>query len=149
MNPAMILPVLPDSRAPLIRQVLLIGQDGRAVNPAVQRTLPQGRYRIIVDAFDTLVSANENPLAPHRITCMVNGIESGVLHMETFSGQNGNLMAYRNMPVPAEQVYAMQADVPVYGVGEVLFNRGQAVLELIVSDIADNSRNMVFRLTVE
>ncbi len=146
VNPAMILPILRDTRAPVIRQVLLTGVDGRTFNPAQQGVLPQGRYKILVDAIDTRLSANENPLAFHRISCMVNGVESGVLHMETFSGQNGNLMAYRNVPVLAEQVYK---PYPAYEVGEVLLNRGQAVLEIIVSDAADNSRNAVFRLTVE
>ncbi len=146
VNPAMILPVMRDTRAPVIRQVLLVGQDGRTINPAQRRNLPQGQYKILVDTLDSLVNANENPLAPHRITCMVNGIEAGVLHMETFSGQNGSLMAYRKAPVPAKQVYS---PYPSYEIGEVWFNRGQAVLEVIVQDVADNTRNVVFRLVVE
>jgi hypothetical protein len=146
VNPAMILPIRQDTRAPVIRQVQLLGSNGRLINPAAQRILPQGRYKILVDAADTLVNANENPLAVHRISCMVNGVESGVLFMETFSAKNGRLMAYRNVPVPASQVYASP---PSYDAGEVLLNRGQAVLEIIVSDVANNSRNAVFRLTVE
>jgi hypothetical protein len=146
VNPAMILPVLLDTRPPVIRQVSLIAQDGRTINPSTQRILPQGRYKIVVDAVDTLVNANENLLAPHRITCMVNGVESGVINMETFSGENGNLMAYRKVPAPAAQVYTLH---PFYEVGEVQLSRGQAVLEIIVSDVADNSRNAVYRLTIQ
>ncbi|MDR2901294.1 MAG: hypothetical protein LBV20_07240 [Treponema sp.] len=145
VNPAMIFPVLLDTRAPVIQQVLLVAPDGRTINPATQRVLPQGQYKILVDAVDTL-NANQNPLAVHRISCMVNGVESGVMHMETFSGQNGKLMTYRRVSVPADQAYV---SYPSYEVGEVLFNRGQAVLEIIVHDVADNSRNAVFRLTVE
>jgi hypothetical protein len=146
VNPSMILPVRQDTRLPVIRQVLLIASDGRSINPAAQRTLPQGRYKILVDAVDTFVYADESPLAVHRITCMVNGVESGVMHMETFSSQKGNLMVYRKVPVSAAEAYA---PYPSYEVGEVLLNRGQAVLEIIVNDVADNSRNAVFRLTVE
>ena len=146
VNPAMILPVLRDTRAPVIRQVLLAGQDNRIINPSQRRNFPQGNYRILVDAVDTLVNANEPSLAPHRITCMVNGIETAELHMETFSGQNGSLMAYRKTAAPAAQVYSSH---PSYEIGEVWFNRGQAVLEIIVTDVAGNSRNAVYRLTVE
>jgi hypothetical protein len=146
VNPAMILPVLRDTRAPVIRQVMLVGQDGRAINPAAQRILPQGQYKILVDTVDTLINVNENLLAPHRITCMVNGTESGVMHTETFSAQNGKLTAYRKVPVAAVEAYAA---FPSYEIGEVLLSRGQAVLEIIVSDVADNSRNAVYRLTVQ
>jgi hypothetical protein len=146
VNPAMILPVLNDTRAPIIRQVFLVGQDGRAINPAEQRTLPQGQYKVLVETTDTLVNVNGNLLAPHRMSCLVNGVESGGLYMETFFGENGNLMAYRKVPIPAVQAYA---SYPAYEIGEVLLSRGQAVLEIIVNDVANNSRNTVFRLTVQ
>jgi hypothetical protein len=146
VNASMILPILRDTRAPQIRQLRLVGQDGRIINPAVQRIVPQGQYKILVDAFDTILNANESPLAVHRMSCLINGVESGVLNMETFSGQHGNLMAYQKVPVSARQAYA---SFPFYELGNVLLNRGQVVLEIIASDIANNSRNAVFRLTVQ
>lgn len=146
VNPAMILPILSDTRAPQVRQVLLVGQDGRQFNPAVQRTLPQGQYKILVDAFDTLGDVNANQLAFHRISCMINGVESAVLHMETFSGQKGDLMVYRKNLSPASTVYA---SYPFYELGKVLLNRGQVVLEIVASDVANNNHNTVFRMIIE
>jgi hypothetical protein len=108
--------------------------------------LSQGRYTVSVAAFDTLLNPQETPLAPHRILCSVNGIEIGALHFETISARDGALMVYRNGLAPATQVYA---SFPGLEAGEVFLNRGQASLEIIVQDIAGNSRSALLSFTAE
>jgi hypothetical protein len=146
INPSMIITPFPDTRPPLIQSVALKNSGGRSINPALVRNLAQGRYSVSVITQDTMTAAGSNPLAPHKIICSVNGTEIGVLSFETFSSRDGVLMAYRNGLVPAQQVYAPS---PGFEVGEVWFTRGQATLEIIVQDIAGNSRNAIFRLVVE
>ncbi|MDR0878354.1 MAG: hypothetical protein LBN21_09885 [Treponema sp.] len=146
VNPSMIITPFPDTRPPVIQSVSLKSADGRTIDPSRMRNIAQGRYAISIITQDTMTSAADSPLAPHRIVCSVNGAEIGALSFETLSSRDGVLMAYRNGLVPAKQVYA---PYPGFEVGEVWFNRGQATLELIVQDIAGNSRSALFRLIIE
>jgi hypothetical protein len=146
VNPSMIITPLPDTVQPVIHSVELRNSDGRSINPAQTRNLSQGRYTILVNASDSGPKAGENPLAPYRITCSVNGLEGGILNFETYSARDGVLMVYRNGLVPVEQVYA---PYPAYEIGELWFTRGQATLEVIAQDILGNTRSLTFRLQVE
>lgn len=146
INPALIIRPREDIRPPTIHSVRLIDNQGRVFDPAQTRTLVQGSYTIFVEATDTMRFANEIPLAPHRITTLLNGREIGTLTFETFFASNGSLMASRNGHVPARQVYA---PVPAYEAAEIWLSRGQASLEIIVQDIVGNTRNIIFRFIVE
>ena len=146
VNPMMIVNPKPDTRQPLINSVRLRNTEGRMINPAEARALSQGRYVISVGATDTMIAANEAPLAPFRITCSVNGIETGLLNFETYSARDGSLMVYRNGLVPVREIFSPQ---PGWEIGEIRFTRGQATLDVVVQDFSGNSRNVVYRLQVE
>jgi hypothetical protein len=146
VNPATFITPMADSRAPAILAVQIRNADGRAINPSQVRSLSQGRYTVFAQVADTMTGAGENPLAPHRIGCSVNGIEIGGLNFETFTARDGSLMASRNSLVPVEQVYGQ---APFFEIGEAWFNRGQATLEIIAQDIAGNERNLTYRLQIE
>jgi hypothetical protein len=146
INPSMIITPLPDTRPPVIASVELKNSDGQGINPALTRTIGQGRYTIAVIASDTRLDPQDSPLAPYRILCSVNGLETGALNFETYSARDGVLMVYRNGLVPVRQVYA---PYPAFEVGELWFTRGQATLEIIVQDISGNIQNATFRLQVE
>ena len=146
INPAMIIAPPPDIRPPVITSIRLRDEQGTLIDPSVTRNLRQGRYVIIVQAVDTMLTANESPLAPYRIICSLNGSEAGVLNFETYSARDGVLMVFRNGLVPVRRVYAPAA---AYEVADVWFTRGQTTLEVIAQDIAGNARNVVYRLMVE
>ena len=146
INPFMIMTPPTDTRPPTIISVRLRDTQGNIFDPSQTRNFSQGRYYVIVNAVDTMLNANESPLAPYRIICSLNGSETGVLNFETYSVRDGSLMVYRNGLVPVRQVYV---PVPGYEVAELWFSRGQTTLEIIAQDIAGNSRNVVFRLMVE
>jgi hypothetical protein len=145
VNPSMIITPFQDTRPPQIISVDLRNAQGAPVS-RLQARIGQGRYTISVNASDTMLGANESPLAPHRIVCSVNGTETGSLYFETISARDGSLMVYRNGLVPAKQVYA---PFPGFEAGEVFLNRGQASIEVIVQDIAGNSRSAVSRILVD
>lgn len=144
VNPSMLIPPAADTRPPTIRAVVLAGRDGAMVNPSQVRSLRQGTYRLLVDAFDTVDAAGK-PLAPYRILGFVNGIEQGALHLETIGGRDGRLFVHRTKPTPAKQVYA----APYYDVGETRLSRGRAGMEIIVRDMAGNERIVSYQLNVE
>jgi len=126
--------------------VRLKNAEGQLINPYQTYNISQGRYTIIVNAIDVMRSSSENPLAPYRIMCSLNGSEAGALTFETFSARDGRLMVYRNGLVPVKQIYS---PIPAYEVADVWFSRGQTTLEIIAQDIAGNVRNVVYRLMVE
>ena len=146
INPFMIIAPPEDTRPPAILSVRLKDSQENLIDPSQIRSLNQGRYIIIVNAIDTMRLPNENPLAPFRIICSLNGSETGVLNFETYSVRDGFLMVYRNGLVPVRQVYAPE---PGYEVADVWFSRGQTTLEIIAQDIAGNVRNVVYRFMVE
>jgi hypothetical protein len=157
VNPAMIIAPLPDTRPPQIISVTLIAEDGRATGllrlprtgaqaAAAPGRINQGRSHIAVEAADTRLEAGEKELAPHRILCLVNGVETGALNFETYSARDGVLMVDRNGLTPVEEVYA---PYPAFDIGSVWLTRGQATLEVIVQDISGNERSAAVRFTVE
>jgi hypothetical protein len=146
INPAMIIAPPADTVLPQILSVELRNGEGQTINPAQTRSLRQGRYTVLVNAVDSLREGRPATLAPYRILCSVNGMETGALSFETFSARDGVLMAYRNGLVPVKQVYT---PVPAYEIGELALTRGQAEIEIIAQDISGNTRNVVFRLQVE
>ncbi|MDR2210414.1 MAG: hypothetical protein LBO65_02970 [Spirochaetaceae bacterium] len=144
INPSIIISSLEDNYPPVIRQVELRSAAGTPYNPALTRSIPQGLYTIYVDAVDT-IAAGGRSLAPNRIVCSINGMETGALSFETLISKNGKRMVYRNGTVPASQVY----DPSGFGLGEVRFTRGQATLTIEARDMAGNSRSLSYGLTVE
>ena len=146
VNPSMIITPLEDSRPPTIVSVELQSPTGQSINPARTTLIRQGRYTLLVNAFDTRFSDREIPIAPYRIRCFVNGIEATSLSLETFFARDGTLMLYRNGLVSADQIYASS---PLLDAGEIWLTRGQANLEIIVQDTSLNSRSVLYRLQVE
>jgi hypothetical protein len=146
INPSLIITPSDDRRPPQITSVTLRDEQGRVFNPAVTRNLTQGRYTVSVEATDTMRVPNENPLAPYRIICSLNGSETGVLNFGYYSVRDGSLMVYRNGLVPAREVYA---SYPYYETAVIWLSRGQTLLEIIAQDIDGNSQNVVYRLVVE
>ena len=146
VNASMVITPFPDTVPPQIMGIQLRNADGRLFEGAQLRSVSQGRYTIMVNTNDSRTDARSAPLAPHRIVCSVNGEEAGSLSFETISVRDGVLTVNRNGLVPALRVYA---GYPGFEAGEVSLSRGQAILEIIVQDIAGNSRSASTRMTVE
>ena len=144
INPAMIVIPLPESRAPQILSVKLRNQEGSLISPS--GTVNQGRYTIIAEAAEIFERTTRSPLAPFRIICSINGSEIGRLGFETYSARDGSLMVYRNGLIPVRQIYA---PYPAFELGTASFARGQVTLEIIAQNAAEESRNVVYRFTVE
>jgi len=145
VNASMVITPFPDTVPPQIMGIHLRNADGRLFEGAQLRSVNQGRYSIIVNTLDNR-EAGGRTLAPHRIVCSVNGEEAGSLSFETISARDGVLTVNRNGLIPALRVYSGH---PGFEAGEVNLSRGQAILEIIVQDIAGNSRSASTRMIVE
>ncbi|GHU46047.1 hypothetical protein FACS1894190_18130 [Spirochaetia bacterium] len=147
VNPDIVIDThLDDRRPPVIQSVRLRNSDGVVFDADSPRVLRQGRYSIDVQTYDLRGSAQTSQLMPHRIISSVNGIETGSLTIETFSARDGVLMLFRGGLISANEVYG---PYPLIEAGEVWLNRGSAKLEIIVQDIAGNSRSANYRLNIE
>jgi len=146
VNASMVITPFPDTVPPQIMGIQLRNADGRLFEGTQLRGVSQGKYAIMVNTIDNRADTRGAPLAPHKIVCSVNGEEAGSLSFETISARNGSLMVNRNGPVPALRVYA---GYPGFEAGEVSLSRGQAILEVIVQDIAGNTRSASTRMFVE
>jgi hypothetical protein len=146
VNPSLIITPMPDIRAPVIQSVRLRNDEGREIDLALDRSIRQGNWTIIVNATDSQNDSGERNLMPHKIESSVNGIETGMLTFETFSARDGVLMMYRNGMTPVSKIYK---PFPAVETGEVWFSRGQANLEIIVADVSGNSRRAFYRLFIE
>ena len=142
VNPAMILTPVRETRPPQFFSVELRNSQGLA---AQSSNLSQGRYTVLVNITGASAAAGRDLFTPQRIVCSVNGAEAGSLNFEAVSARDGVLMVYRNGLVPANQVYA---NFPAFETAEVFLNRGQVSMEVIIQDIAGNSRSVVNRLVV-
>jgi hypothetical protein len=145
VNPSIVIPPLPDTRPPVIRQVELRGISGLSANPAQIRNIPQGTYTVYVDAFD-MISESEEPLAPNRITCMLNGAATDELKFEFVKAKKGTRMISRGGMVPVGRVCRSW---PGYEAGVIRLSRGQAALTVEVRDVAENSRSLTYRFMVD
>jgi hypothetical protein len=145
VNASMVITPFPDTVPPQILGIQLRNTDGRLFEGTQLRNVSQGRYSIMINTVDNR-EGRVMPLAPHRIVCSVNGEEAGSLSFETISARDGVLMVNRNGLVPAPRVYS---GFPGFEAGEVNLSRGQAILEIIVQDIAGNFRSASTRMIVE
>lgn len=141
INPEIIVTPLKETRSPQILSVELRNAQG---SPVQLRNLTQGNYTVLVNTNITAPLRNSY-FAPLRIICLINGVEAGALNFEAISGKDGLLMVYQNGLVPARQVYSA---FPAFEAANVFLNRGQVNLEIIVQDIAGNSRSYTNRLVV-
>jgi hypothetical protein len=141
INPAMIITPQTEWRLPQILSVDIRNSQG-AIVPTWG--LSQGQYTIIVNTTAAGAPWGTN-FAPQRIICSVNGAEAGTLSFESISARDGTLMIYRNGLNPVRQIYST---FPSYEAANVFLSRGQANLEIIVQDVAGNSRNYINRMYI-
>jgi hypothetical protein len=146
VNALMVITMPADTVEPSILSVQLQNASGRLLEGGQIRNISQGKYSIIVNATVALLDPRGPRLPPHLILCSVNGEEIGSLSFDTMNAKDGVLLVNRNGQVPAKRVYA---NYPAFELGEVQFTRGQANLEIIVQDLAGNSRSTLIRIIVE
>jgi hypothetical protein len=146
VNPAMIAPPLADAIPPQIRGVKLVADGGAPEGVDLRQGTVRGRHVIAVDVVDALSGGMGVALAPHRIVASVNGTEIGNLVFEMISARDGEMFVGRGSQVSARRVYS---HFPAFEVGEAMLNSGQAIIEIIVQDIAGNSTSVTQRVSVE
>lgn len=145
INPAMLITPVQNHLPFQILGINLINAQGVQLSGAQLQNLSQGRHRITVATTDNIPRTGANFLAPYRIIASINGIEVGTLNFESIFARDGILMVQRNGLVPVQQIYS---PFPAFEVADVFLSRGQASLEIIIQDIAGNTRRSLIQMII-
>ena len=145
INPAMLITPVHNTQPFQILGIHLVNAQGTQLSGAQLLNLTQGRYRITVATTDNIDRAANNFLAPSRIIGSINGIEVGSLNLESIFARDGILMMQRNGLVPTQQIYS---PFPAFEVADVFLSRGRASLEIIIQDMAGNTRRALTQMII-
>ena len=145
VNPRVFLPKRGDSKAPIIRKVALEA-NGTSWNLGDQKSVPQGRYSIVVDTAEQETGISGPVIGPPwYLRVLVNGEKVVEFRTEVASVKDGVLSFY-----PELQGGSNLVD----GDGSVelpprLFARGKVSIEVLVRDYAGNERSAAWTLNIE
>ena len=145
INPAMLITPVHHTQPFQILGIHLVNAQGVQLSGAQLLNLTQGRYRITVATTDNVDRIANNFLAPYRIIGSINGIEVGSLNLESIFARDGILMMQRNGLVPTRQIYS---PFPAFEVADVFLSRGRASLEIIIQDMAGNTRRALTQMII-
>lgn len=145
VNPLLSLPSLADTYEPQLNSVTLQG-DEKAFDLENENTVPQGKYRFLIDTFD-LASAMDSlhPIAPYSIKVYINGEEQISLGFESITIDDWTAVPTNPLSVEASLLYSGEWE---YNLGQVTLQTGEAVIEVSVNDFAGNESTATYRLQV-
>ncbi len=144
LNPLLLLPALPDKRAPAIRGVVAVSQSNQAHVLGSAKYARQGKYRFYADIVDT-VEGSSSELAPFRVTVLVNGRESSSLSFELIRSENGrNYLGSREYT--GDRLYG---DGGRMFIGEITLPRGKTDITVMARDAAGNEKTVQYTMQVE
>jgi hypothetical protein len=146
VNPLLVLPPLADDKPPVIRSLALTRGDRVFVLGEAQ-SLPQGTYKVSVEVADPADSSwTAAPLAPYVIRLSIDGVEEEKDIFDVIRGVDGELRLFALSPIPAGELRTKEGR---YALGDRLFTRGRASLEVRVEDAAGNRRSASWTVGVE
>lgn len=143
LNPLMLLPALPDSKGPIIRNVAVTSASGQTAVLGSSKTLKQGKYRIFADIVDTM-DGSSTELAPFRISILVNGTETVFLPFDLIQENAGMLVL-----TSGTSEKTLLEDSSRLFLGEIQLTRGRADISIIAQDFSGNERSVLFGLVIE
>lgn len=145
VNPVLVSPQRQDKYRPTIHSVTLISSTGRQIDLSQQKTIKQGLWTVHVNASDREDSSGSK-LFPLQTSCLLNGMETARIYIDTISAQNGKPCIPDS---PQDQGNEIWKPYPSIELGTLRLNRGQARLEIIVQDANGNMERKIYPLSVE
>jgi hypothetical protein len=144
LNPMLVLPSRPDSRGPVIKNVIAVSDGNQTASLGAAKYVRQGQYRLYADISDT-VDGSQTLLAPFRVSVLVNGSEAQAIPFEVLRSEGGKLF----LDSPEYTTATLYADAERMFLGEITLNRGRADITVIARDTAGNERSVLFSLQIE
>lgn len=145
VNPQLLINMT-DTKAPLIKQTILVGQDGQKIMLGQIKKIKQGSYRFYIEAYDEAEFFANNVAAPYQFRVFLNGALQGNLELDLLSAKNGNLQVGLRKGQDTNLIYQTDG---TYFMGEITMNRGKILCEVIVADTMGNMRSQTYQFQVE
>jgi hypothetical protein len=149
VNPLLSLPLPVDSRAPAIRQVILMKGETEL---RLQRDMgvDSGLWTVFVETADPYgdgagIDPRTEKRAPHRFGVYLNGEAQGQISLESIEVTGQDLLLKRTGGLTARELYEKEG---YYRIAEVRLSPGASTLEIAVSDFAGNETSRSFLLRV-
>ncbi|MCA1949664.1 MAG: M23 family metallopeptidase [Treponema sp.] len=145
VNPQLLINLI-DTRPPVVRQTIFVGRDGQRIILGQTKSLRQGLYRVLVDAYDMADLFGNYQVAPYQFSLFINGSLQGQLDLDMISVREGKFHVNLRKGQRTDLIY--QADGS-YLIGEIQLSRGKVLCEIIVTDTAGNQKSQTYQINVE
>jgi len=143
INPLILMPPVRDDRAPVIRSTALFA-DGQEIELDQAKSVGQGSYQVIVDAYDTSPAGMAS--APFGIRVIIDGSERAAVAYDAAWSRDGVLSVFGGGSRVASEY--QQPDGRVH-FGPYTFARGRSVMSIIVTDYAGNKREQTYSIIIQ
>ncbi|MBN2509659.1 MAG: M23 family metallopeptidase [Spirochaetales bacterium] len=145
INPLVVLPARIDSIKPKI--IGLYTKKGAALSKVSSpMSISSGTYELLVSVQDPSGDVGYYmPMAPYRILFFMNGQEMTSYTFENIRRKDGRSVLYKSDDISFSEMYF---DEWMIRLGDVHFLPGDTVLEVVVTDKADNETIRSFKLQV-
>lgn len=138
LNPQVLLPLVRDDRAPVVRAIYL-ASGGKYLPLGEKRILRQGTYEVIADIQDPASAAETRPRAPYSLRLLIDGIERLRFVYDAARSEGGRLKFFGSAGMDTDSYYLEDGRVRL---GSFLLSRGRSTIVLIVTDYAGNEREI-------
>ena len=145
VNPQLLINLI-DTRPPVVRQTILVGREGQRVILGQAKSVRQGLYRVLVDAYDMADLFGNSQVAPYQFSLFINGSLQGQLDLDMISVKDGKFHVNLRKGQRTDLIYQVDGS---YLIGEVQLNRGKVLCEIIVTDTGGNQKSQTYQIIVE
>lgn len=142
VNPVLFLPELADKRAPEIRALLLLSEEGQLIPISQRMTVKSGTYTLCVEAFDTIDNLDVR-LSPFEIIALLNGNTIASLTFQTMAAKKG--VTKMGDSVELANLYSR---FPYISLGTVHLTEGTSRLSISVRDYNRNRAEQNIEINV-
>jgi hypothetical protein len=144
INPLLLLPVLTDSRAPTLKNPVLVSPSGQQFALGQAKSLRQGTWKLYASVTDT-VDGSSTELGAFSTTVLLNGRESVSIPFDVIREKEGKLSVSQT-ELTKDTLYK---DPERVYLGDIQLTRGKAELSLIARDMKGNERFQQYSIQVE
>jgi hypothetical protein len=145
VNPLLVFPAGPDTKAPLLLDVKAVAEGGQnqPVSLFGQGSLAVGYWNIAVDVLDPpLPGAGKEPRGVYGVEAYLNGSEVFNTSLDSLLDKNGRWQI-KGSGLMLDDVQVQDQE---WKLGQVFFNQGTNILEIVVKDFQGNQTGKTFRI---
>ena len=149
VNPQMVLPSLPDSRAPIFFDANLVSEDGKQSFSLVrQNRATNGYWTMLLDVGDPQSSGTGREFLKgiFSVEAFHNGTEFFNSAAESLKSEDGQLFFYESSNQSPKKAREIRSADRIWNLGRIFITEGTNIIEIVISDYAGNESSRTFNL---